>query len=195
MTVAIVIPTIPPRHGMVLEAVESVLNQAADGVIPIVVQDRRREGAWATRNQGIAHACSMDVDWIGFLDDDDLLLSNHVETLLQVARDHDARVVWSWFDVEGGRDPFPLHRGKPYDPEHPHIFPIPYLVEATAMRQMFHETGGFQADPNGTGNWLIQDWPVVDALWRITEGAFACTPEVTWIWRHHGRNTSGLPGR
>jgi glycosyltransferase involved in cell wall biosynthesis len=149
--VAICIPTIPGRAAMLHQAVDSVLAQTVE-CVPIIVQDRHRLGAWATRNEALEIALCGQFGWVGFLDDDDYLLPHHVEHLLAVAREHQAQVVWSWFQVEGGTDPFPQHRGRQYD-------------------------------------------PAVDSLWRSTDGAFYGSDEVTWVWRHHAANTSGMPNR
>jgi glycosyltransferase involved in cell wall biosynthesis len=190
--VAICIPTIPGRAAMLHQAVDSVLAQTVE-CVPIIVQDRHRLGAWATRNEALEIALCGQFGWVGFLDDDDYLLPHHVEHLLAVAREHQAQVVWSWFQVEGGSDPFPQHRGRQYDPADPHIFPITYLARREPL-SVAVLAGGFRAD-EGHGTWETQDWPVVDSLWRSTDGAFYGSDEVTWVWRHHAANTSGMPNR
>lgn len=195
--VTICIPSIPRRSGWLGEAVESVAAQWHPCQVSVAI-DHRRDGAWITRNRAVRQVLLDDdpPEWIGFLDDDDFLLPHHVTTLLECARHHDADVVWPWFEVEGGTDPFPGNAPpKMYDPAAPHIFPITYLVRTWALKAAFRRTRGFQADPNETGGWHIQDQPIIDALWRITDGRFACTPERTWVWRHHASNTSGLPTR
>lgn len=192
-SVCIVIPSIPGRAGMLGEAVSSVACQTHP--CQVVVQiDHEREGAWATRNKGIWRALAQGSEWIGFLDDDDYLLPHHVEHLLDQAAAHDADVVWPWFVVEGGTDPFPMHRGRQYDPANPHIFPITYLARIEAVANAMYE-GGFREDPGGTGNWGIQDQPFITSMWRHTGGRFWASDEATWVWRHHARNTSGVPTR
>ena len=52
-------------------------------------------------------------------------------------------------------------------------------------------TGGFR--PDTAGAWDEQDAPLFVAM--AAAGGTANTPEVTWLWKHHGANTSGLPER
>lgn len=194
-TVTIVIPSIARRADWLGEAVASVARQTHPCQVSIYI-DHDRRGAPCARNSAIEAVLNAPEPpvWIGFLDDDDYLLPHHVAHLLACAAEHRADVVWPWFTVEGGTDPFPGHCGKAYDPDAPHIFPITYLARTYAIRHAMRK-GGFQPDPDGTGNWMIQDMPFVNALWRVTEGRFYGSPERTWVWRHHARNTSGLAHR
>jgi glycosyltransferase involved in cell wall biosynthesis len=184
--VTICIPTIPPRADFLHRAVTSVRNQT----IPVgwvVATDVDHEGAWATRNKAARMATT---EWIGFLDDDDVLMAHHVEHLLEHAFAHDAAMAWGWFHVIGGTDPFPHYRGRQYDPAHPHIVPITYLVQ----RELFLRTSGFQSDV-GVGAWDTQDQPVIDEIYSLSDGAIVASPRKTWWWHHHGANTSGMPTR
>lgn len=54
--------------------------------------------------------------------------------------------------------------------------------------------GEQQGDPNGTGNWGVQDFPFWKAL-HDGGGKFVGAPDITWLWHHHGQNTSGVPTR
>jgi len=191
-----VIPSIPRRADMLGQAVRSVAEQTV-GCQMVVELDHLRRGAWHTRNAGIRKALAQSAsgDLIGFLDDDDYLLPHHTETLIRVIAEQDAILAYSWFEVEGGTDPFPQHRGRRYDPADPHIFPITYLVRADMLSRAMERCGGFQED-TGYGTWEAQDHPVIDALWYVSGGGrFGCTDEITWVWRHHGSNTSGMPNR
>lgn len=187
-TVTIVIPTIPPRVAMLQRAVASVLQQTHPVAAVAIAVDNDHAGAWTTRNQAMS---SVTTEWLGFLDDDDDLYAHHVATLLDVADDTGASMVWGWFDVYGGTDPFPQNRGRPWSLEQPYTVPITYLVRTEVARKAFDETGGFL--PDDIGAWDNQDQPFFAACARI--GGVACTPEITWRWFHHGRNTSGLPER
>lgn len=183
--VTICIPTVPPRADFLRQAVSSVLEQTVPTFYEIAT-DEKHEGAWATRNRAAQQA---DTEWIGFLDDDDKLMPHHVEHLLECAFAHDADMVWGWFSVIGGGDPFPHYRGKQYNPKTPHIVPITYLVK----RELWLETDGFQ--PDTIGAWDTQDQPVVDRIYELSGGKLFASDKITWWWRHHGRNTSGLPTR
>lgn len=186
--VTVVVPTIPPRSRLLSRALLSVSAQTRPVSAVVIAQDLDGSGAWDTRNRGALH---VRTEWCAFLDDDDELLPHHVETLLELADSSNAGVVWGWFDVVGGVDPFPQHRGRPFDPEAPHIVPITYMVRTEVLFEAMHATGGFVADHAGA--WDNQDAPVFTAAART--GGTACTAETTWLWHHHGRNTSGLPER
>lgn len=181
----ICIPTIPPRAHLLERAVRTVQTQSRPTQCLVEV-DTEHRGAWETRNRAARAATT---EWIGFLDDDDALFPNHVDWLLRVAQENNADMVWGWFVVIGGADPFPQYRGRQYDPTQPHIVPITYLIR----RELWMDTPGFQADVGGS--WDVQDQPVLDAAYEKSGGKLFATPEITWRWYHHGANTSGLPTR
>ena len=186
--VTVVIPTIPPRSRLLGRAIGSVSKQEHPAANIIVAQDLDGDGAWTTHNRGALHVRST---WTAFLDDDDELLPHHLGRLLELAGDTGAGLVWGWFEVIGGRDPFPQHRGRPFDPATPHIVPITYLVRTEVLFEAIRDTGGFA--PDDIGAWDSQDQPVFVRAAEL--GGTACTSDVTWLWNHHGANTSGLPER
>lgn len=192
--VTIVIPTIPPRGELLRRALRSVQAQQTDRatVYPYVVIDQDHEGAWTTRNRG---ALAAETEWVGFLDDDDFMLSYHVDHLLACAEEHDADVVWGWFEVIGGGDPFPHYRGRQYDPAQPHVVPITYMARTELLHAAMAEMGGFQADSSTGGIWDVQDMPLLNTMHRLSGGRFYASERTTWHWYHHGKNTSGLPTR
>lgn len=216
-SVAICVPTLPRRHAMLERALASVDAQDVRppvNVGAVVEQDRARTGAWDTRNRAAERALQADVDWVGFLDDDDELLPNHVQHLLDFAYDWGAAMVWGWFRIkypnrhnpedEGVGDPFAHlpgdasnggtgYRGRQYRPEQPHIVPITYMVRAHVLRQAMELTGGFQ--PDTIGSWDLQDQPLIDAIHKVSGGRLRASQMTTWLWHHHGANTSGLPTR
>lgn len=186
--IAIVIPTIPPRHALLQRALASVQIQRRPVAAVSIAVDIHREGAWATRNRGLQ---AVTTEWTGFLDDDDELLPHHTEFLLGKATEHGLDMVWGWFDVIGGRDPFPMHRGRQYDLAQPHIVPISYIVRTELLHEAVRSTGGFK--PDEIGAWDNQDMPLFDAICRL--GKHMAFDEITWHWHHHTSNTSGLPQR
>lgn len=218
-TVAVCIPTIERRAKLLDRALTSVYAQEFDTINAVditafVQTDRDREGAWATRNQATRRALAADVDWVAFLDDDDELLPHHVDHLLGVAHDHHADMVWGWFqikyptrqnpEVDGVGDPFAHlpgddtnggtgYRGRQYDPAQPHIVPITYMVRADVLAEAMDITGGFQADT--IGSWDMQDQPLIDAIHAVSARGSYADMRTTWLWHHHGGNTSGLPDR
>jgi len=175
---------------MLGRALSSVSRQELPAAAVVIVQDIAGEGASATRNRGALH---VQTTWTAFLDDDDELLPHHLRRLLGLAAETGAGLVWGWFEVLGGHDPFPMHRGRPYDPAAPHIVPITYLVRTEELLRGILATGGFGADPEHTGAWEIQDAPLFDAIAR--SAGTANTPDITWLWNHHASNTSGLASR
>lgn len=146
--------------------------------------DTQHAGAWATRNQALEMA---KTTWVGFLDDDDELMPHHVHHLLNMAMEHCADMAWGWFEVVGGGgDPFPHYRGRQYDITNPHIVPITYI----AKRELLMDGPRFQ--PDEIGAWDNQDQPVIDYM--VNAGAkLVASSDSTWLWHHHGANTSGMP--
>ena len=187
--VTICIPSIPPRKDMLTRAVTSVLEQTHPVAAVSVALDTRHDGAWTTRNRALA---AVRTEWMGFLDDDDTLAPGHVAHLLALAEEHSADVVWGWFEVNGGTDPFPHYRGRQYDRAQPHIVPITYMARTELIHAAVAAMGGFQADDIGA--WDNQDMPLLHAMLDL--GArFQASPVSTWYWNHHGSNTSGMPER
>ena len=184
-TVTVVIPSIPPRRELLKRALNSVYVQTSPVDAINVSYDIRKEGAWVNRWNG---AQTVKTKWTAFLDDDDELLPNHIEHLLYCAEATQSDMVWGWFDVVGGIDPWPHYRGKQYDPSEPHVVPITYMVKT----ELLLATPGFSADPLNTGAWDVQDMPVLDAL--VANGAkLYADPATTWLW-HHDSGSSGGPG-
>ena len=190
-TVCIAIPTLATRQQYLGRAMSSVVAQDHPVHSTAVAVDLDRQGAWTTRNRAATMAVHSGAHWVGFLDDDDQLLDHHCSTLLRAAREADADVVWGWFTVSGGADPFPHYRGRQYDPATPHIVPITYMVRTELLAQAMADMGGFQ--PDQAGAWDNQDQPLLDYFYR--EGSMYAVEDTTWRWYHHGTNTSGLPSR
>lgn len=191
MTVAVVIPSLLGRHKMLSRALQSIQDQRVPVKQVHVEFDITRQGAGPTRTRA---ALRSTAEWTTFLDDDDEFMPTHVDRLLKLASDEQADFVWGWFKVIGGTDPFPMNCGKSYSPENPIIIPMPYMVRTELLQEAIRMTGGWQPDPDDTGNWFVQDSSIVNAVWELG-GKFACTPDKTWNWHHHSSNTSGSPKR
>lgn len=182
--VTVVIPTIPPRRALLSRALHSVGMQDHAVAAVVIEQDADHQGAAATRNRGLHR---VDTEWTAFLDDDDEWMPHHTATLLAHAAETGADVLWPWFEVVGGTDPFPQHRGRAFLPSEPHIFPICVLVRT----EMAQATAGFR---EATGDWHHDDLPFYLDLWE-QQATFTAVDHVTWKWHHHGGNTSGKPER
>lgn len=180
------IPTIPPRTALLNRALASIQAQTYPASAVIFTHDRDRNGAAKTRNRALFLA---DTEWVAFLDDDDELMPNHLELLVAKQIETGADIVFPWFVTEPlGNDPFPMFFGREYDPLEPHMFPITTLVR----RELAVSVGGFPVEDAVSQTCAGEDW----TFWlkmRDAGAKFAHLPERTWIWHHHGLNTSGLP--
>lgn len=186
----LVIPFVAPRakNGFLEKAVQSGRDQTLPFDVILTEEDVDHSGPAVTRNRAVE---KVETEWICFLDDDDWLLPRHHEVLAGLEGD----VRWPWFEVKGGSDPFPFFRGRQWDPADPHQIPITVMVRTEAFRSV----GGFvtvgeDAGEDGYGNRAGEDW----RLWLALSEAgytFSHSPETTWIWRHWGGNSSGLPSR
>lgn len=190
MSVGVAIPSIPVRAGLLQRAITSVLSQTRPVDALSIAFDHEGQGAAETRN---AAWQSLDTDWVAFLDDDDELEPHHIERLLACAYENDADLVYPWFTVVGGTDPFPHYFGRPWDPAHPIQTTITCLWRRTALEKV----GGFpphsrrvDAEGNGKG----EDFLAVETLSNLG-GRIVHLPERTWLWHHHSSNTMGLPDR
>jgi hypothetical protein len=116
----------------------------------------------------------------------------HLELLFNHARDQEADYVWSWFDCIGGKDPFPQHFGRQFDINDPHQTTITTLVR-TELAQSIGFLGTPQEQEIG-GHRFGEDFQFTLGC-ANAGGKFSHLPIRTWAWTHHGRNTSGAPGR
>jgi glycosyltransferase involved in cell wall biosynthesis len=192
--VTVVIPHIPIRPNKLVRAVKSVAvqTQRADNII--VVTDIDRNGSAITRNDALDRVTTR---WVAFLDDDDWLYPNHLDTLLKHADATGADVVYPGCHVINplGK-PIPLKEewgrfGQDFDADilrdHSYI-PVTSLVRTQLAK--LARFGPPDHDPTSH----YDDWGF---YLRILEcGAlFSHVPEITWVWDHHGKNTSGQVDR
>lgn len=183
--ITFVIPTIPPRGPLLARALLSVSAQTVPAAAVSIAADIHKEGAGPTRTRALKAARTK---WVAFLDDDDEVYPQHSAILLGHAIYTGADVVWGWFDVAGGGDPIPGNRGKQWDPEVPHTFPITALVRNELAQQC-----DFPPPLSGVGcsGEDFTFWMQVSNL-----GArFEHLNEVTWLWHHDSGNTGGLPAK
>lgn len=100
--VTIVIPTIPGREDLLARAVGSVNAQTVPVAAVIIQLDADRRGAAATRNAALPR---VQTPFLGWLDDDDVLLPDHVQTLVDGQNESGADLVFTYAEFVGGRDP------------------------------------------------------------------------------------------
>lgn len=184
-TVAAVIPSIPPRSDRLLGvALPSVCAQRRPVDTVSIAIDHGRKGAAETRNDAVR---GVDTEWTAFLDDDDAWDPSHIEDLMAVARDTGADLVYPWFHLPVGQDPFPQYFGEPFDPmalERQNFIPITVLVRT----QLLWDAGMFK--PKGPPENPCEDW----GMWLALRGLGAKIvhfPSRTWTWNWHAGNTSG----
>lgn len=178
--VTVVVPYHPARarNGMLNRAVASIRAQTLPHHL-VTVEDTNRQGAAATRQRGLDQVAT---EWTAFLDSDDEMDPTHLQQILACANTTGADYVYPWFRVKGGRDPFPMFFGKPWDDAHPHATTITILVRTELAQSI-----GFK----GFG----EDFAFTKAC--VVAGAkIVHHPARTWTWWHHGAgNTSGRPDR
>lgn len=168
-----------------MRALASVAGQTTPVSAVSIAFDLEKRGAGPTRTDALRQ---VRTDWVAFLDDDDELLSHHLETLLCCARETDADIVWPWFQVIGGSDPITCNRGKQWNRDEPHTFPITALVRNELAQECYFPEPLTDAGCSGE-DWAF--WMQLDKL-----GArFMHVNQVTWYWHHDSGNTSGLPSR
>lgn len=189
-TVGVAIPSIPPRSSMLRRALGSCTRQHRMPDALSVVMDVDGHGAAHTRNLAWR---ALRTDWVAFLDDDDELLPHHLDALLACACAHDADMVFPWFEVQGGTDPFEGTFGQPWDRDEPRQTTITCLWRREALERIdgFPQPGD---DVDHAGNRCGEDYAAVLRL-NDAGGRIVHLPERTWIWHHHLANTSGLPER
>lgn len=169
---------------MLARALKSIAAQTEPACALAIAYDDQHLGAGPTRTRALRMART---EWVAFLDDDDEILPDHLALLFAAAKETGADVLWPWFHVIGGTDPFPMHQGRQLDPENPHIFPITTLVRTELAQE-----GEFPGS-NITGDWNVDDWPFWQHLHSL--GAkFHHIPDRTWKWYHHGWGTPGVSG-
>ena len=161
--------TLPERSNFRVEMFRTVADQT---VLPKahVVEFDDGSGFVATINRAVS---KVDTEFFVLVDDDDLLLPNHVGTL---AGNLVADVVWTWCAVEG-RDWNPNSGYSPGRLQSVNYIPSNFACKTS----LFRELGGYGETPNPP-DW---DWLRRAETWGAS---FHNVPEVTWVYRFHGEN-------
>lgn len=182
------VPSLPTRPGMLAEALESVAHQTLQATEICVALDTGRRGAAVTRQRALDMA---SCDWVAFLDDDDKMLPQHLRVLANCAETNGADYCFSYFVRAQGGDPLGVF-GVPFDPANPHQTTTTILVKrALAVQVGFPRPEGLYDKGRLFSG---EDWRFT--MECIRAGAkIMHVAEETWIWRRHGRNTSGIPGK
>jgi glycosyltransferase involved in cell wall biosynthesis len=175
-SVAVITPSLPERTALLAECLSSVATQTVQPTEHLIGVDYQRRGPVAIRNE---LAASTQAEWLAFLDDDDLMYPNHLETLL--SQSGDADVVWSLHDVVGREGFWVRHKcdAKKLVDGQPNFI----LITALVRRSTFVAAGGFPDVP----------WSEDLALWlrfRALGAGFKCVHKKTWTYRFHDTNRS-----
>lgn len=174
--------------GLFHQAVRSIYQQTRrPAQICVAVDDGTHTDYNAMRGAAASRQRALDMateDWVSCLDDDDLAYPWHLEKHWSMLQESGADVAYSWFD---GNDPFPMHRGRVFDPAEPH-----HITTTITMRtEMAKQVGYLQPDGPMHQDWSGEDWKMILGLCKL--GAkFIGTGDVTWHYRVHQGNTSGL---
>lgn len=191
VTIAVLIPTLPERAGLLLRAIASVSAQTLQPDEICVAVARPDEPAWSTRDRALSMATST---WVAPLDDDDEFLPHHLERCAAYQAETGADMVFPWFTLDHCSDPFPGEFGTPWNPEQ--------VRETTtvifARRAAVLEVGGYRfADGDRHDDGRHRAGEDSDLVKRLNTAGYRIEhlAERTWVWWHHGANTSGLPER
>jgi hypothetical protein len=172
VSLTLVTATLPSRSSLLREMLESVTEQSVAPACHIVMRDDGR-GFVDTVNRAVS---LVDTEFFCLVDDDDLLLPGHVETLTKGSPFSD--IVWTWCEVQGRKwNPNSGYKRGRLSQEN-------YIPSNMAMRTgLWRELGGYRHGPEHP------DW---DMLQRCENygATFVNIPEVTWVYRFHGKNMS-----
>jgi hypothetical protein len=192
--VTVVIPHIPVRKFEITRAIASVTAQTRQPDDVIVSVDVQHLGSANTRNRALKYVATY---WTAFLDDDDELDENHLETLLEQTQRVDAQVFYSGcrvIDSLGNSIPLLEEWGRFGNPFNAELLRQKSYIPVTSLvRTDFARLAGF-GPPQHIPDSPYDDWGFYLRL--LDMGAkFVHVPEITWTWHHHGNNTSGQAGR
>jgi len=187
--IGVAIPTIPPRINLLHRAVTSVRAQTLAATQIEIATDTTRAGAPYTRDAALA---ALNTEYVAFLDDDDEMLPQHLEKCYNFLIEQEADLVFPWFDVVGGADPFPQNFGKKWSNEEYVHVPVTFLAKTELIRDCggFSDFGTFDTTRSNYAEELELIWRVIDAGGKIEH-----LPERTWLYHHDSGNTSGRANR
>jgi Glycosyl transferase family 2 len=193
---SVLITTIPIRKDRLGLALHSVEGQTLQPAHVVISEDTEKAGAAINRDNGIGR---VETKYVAILDDDDFFYADHLETLYRVAVDTDADIVYSWFDVHGGIDPFPQNFGKEWDPDNPIQTTVTVLAKTDVIRKAGGYTGTYGAsqeelDSFSQGNTAGEDFRMIYNANKM-DAKIVHVPKKTWAYVHWNGNTSGRNDR
>lgn len=194
LDITVVIPTIPQRRSLLRKAVTSVGIQNYPAASIAIAQDLKGEGSAATRNRALA---TVQTPWVAFLDDDDQFLAHHLEVLAKGAEESDADVIYGLPRVIGPTGQ-PLTRhwqwGGPEEFDPDLLRQHSYITVSSLVRTEWAQgCGGFRYEQASNGAAYDDHGFYLNLLNRGAK--FHHIHQETFIWNHHGMNTSGRPDK
>jgi glycosyltransferase involved in cell wall biosynthesis len=188
--ITVAIPTIPTRKGKLRKALASVMSQSYPVAAVSIAVDRDGKGSAHTRNRALE---AVQTDWVVFLDDDDQLLPNALETFIRAQGDSQADVIYGLpriVDAQGNVRPRFFEAGGPdvFDPYL--LMQKSYIPVVSLVRTDLAQEAGFEFSADGNGSY--DDWGFYKNL--LCNGAqFHHVLQETFVWNIDGGNTSGKP--
>lgn len=209
--ITVCVPSIPPREKMLGRALESIevaghrlgRDLREEGVSQFKLQvalaiDDEKQGAARTRHAALLEA---ETEYVAFLDDDDEMLPRHLSALYFAAQEFKADYLWSRFRIQfpdGRTAEGPQFLGAKAFSQWDDANPCQTTITTLVKTELALRAGGFeQFDDTGQlfdGQRRGEDFEFTTRC-RGLGGVFRHVPEVTWLWHHHGKNTSGMPSR
>ncbi len=190
--ITVAIPSLPARGPMLVKALRSVARQQLSAAAVSVALDVSRAGAPATRQRALD---AVQTEYVAFLDDDDMLKPEHLRLLWEHMQETGASMVYSWFDMVGGTDPFAKsgHEFSQFDPTNPTETTV-----TTLMRTELAKEVGFHRLDRGHDTNTGEDFGMVLGVIAAGGKISHLIGHRTWYYIVHGDgrthgNTSGLP--
>ena len=169
VAITVVTPSLPERGTLLAQACRSVAAQTHPPTAHLVGVDLGRRGPAVIRQELLR---AVGTEWVAFLDDDDVLHPDHLETL--VAHSDGFDVTGSHCEFDGPPIP-PKFLNRPFDREtlraH-NVMPITFLARTAAIAA----ADGFRTEDR------YEDWSLLN---RMADNGcqFNVVPKVTWTYR------------
>lgn len=180
--VSVITPSLPGRVALLEECKASVAAQTVP-VVHLIRVDVDRVGPSVIRSELLDLA---QTDLVAFVDDDDLIDPDHVETLTAAIENAGADLAWSYHRTEGlGAPKTPRPRSNAAVLEQLRTGRNCIPVTVLARRQAIEDAGGFQPSDR------YEDY----ALWlrMLALGhTFTLVKRETWTYRFLGGNRTWL---
>jgi hypothetical protein len=179
--IAAVVVSLPERHRLLIEALNSVYGQTRAPDDIVVGVDSRHYGEVENMNRLMD---ATDCEWVAFLHDDDIWLPHHLATAEKYMSPH-ADVIVSRFDMVNR----PWSTMEPWHENFEDLL-VTNWIGSPSMVVVRKSGWGRWVEPFGVFRWV--DWANYNRV--LADGAhFVDTKEVTTLYRFMGGNGSWSP--